>query len=217
VPAAVTIPSKMIDFGSEHLFIGIGLLGVFLPVLWWRRRSLSFLFFFSVFWFYLLAVASVILFPIVVNTDYPGAIFKPSINLVPFYFKGCFRDTGLCLRGMLENIALTIPFGFGISFLCRVKPKNIPCIALGVGIALELSQLIISMVFRSSFRATDINDTILNGAGVLIGYALFRLFAWFYLTITDHFKIRHSMIFADIHKVVLQTRPVDISKTSEQV
>lgn len=207
----------MIDFSSEHLIIGIGLLGVLLPVLWWRRRSFSFLFFFSLFWFYLLAVASVILFPIVINTDYSGEIFKPSINLVPFYFQGCFRDAGLCLRGILENIALTIPFGFGMSFFCRVKPKNIPCIALGVGIALELSQLIISMVFQSSFRATDINDTILNGAGVLIGYALFRVFAWFYLTITDHFKIRHSMIFADIYEVVLQTKSVESSKTSHPV
>lgn len=203
----------MIDFGSNHLLLGIGLLGVLLPVLWRRRRSLSFLLFFSLFWFYLLAVASVILFPIVINTDYSGEISKPSINLVPFYFQGCFRDAGLCLRGILENIALTIPFGFGMSFLCRVKPKNIPCIALGVGIALELSQLIISMVFQSSFRAVDINDTILNSAGVLIGYALFRLFAWFYLTITDHFKIRHSMIFADIYEVVLQTRSVDSSKS----
>lgn len=203
----------MIDFGSNHLLLGIGLLGVLLPVLWRRRRSLSFLLFFSLFWFYLLAVASVILFPIVINTDYSGEIFQPSINLAPFYFGGCFRDTSLCLRGILENIALTIPFGFGISFLCRVKPKNIPCIALGVGIALELSQLIISMVFQSCFRAVDINDTILNGVGVLIGYALFRLFAWFYLTITDHFKIRHSMIFADIYEVVLQTRSVDSSKS----
>jgi len=195
----------MIDFDRNDLLIGVGILCVLLPILWWRKRSLSYLLFFSIFWFYLVAVVAVIIFPIAIDTDYAGTVFKPSINLIPFYFGSCFVLVNLCVRSIIENIVLTIPFGFGINFLFRIKPKYIFWLALAVGFVFEFSQLVISLVFRSGFRATDINDVILNGTGVLIGYALFRLFAWLYLKITEYFNFKHKLIFADIYEVTLQT------------
>ena len=204
----------LIYFGLYDLLIGIGFLVVLLPILWWRKHNLSYLLFFSLFWMYLLAVVQVVFFPFVINTDYGGAAFSPSINLIPFYFGSCFTHMPeLCIRSLIENMILTLPFGFGLCFLLRVKPKNFLWLAIAVGLGLELSQLLISFVFRSGFRAVDINDAILNAAGVLLGYAFFRTFAWAYLKVTRHFQIKHKGLFADIYDAVLRTQASDQTKT----
>jgi glycopeptide antibiotics resistance protein len=204
----------IVDFDGNDLLIGIGILCVLLPVLWWQKRSLSYLLFFSVFWVYLLAVVAVIIFPFVIDTDYAGTKFTPDINLIPFYFGECFRLANVCVKLIIDNITVTIPFGFGINFLVKIKPKKIVWLALAVGFTFEFLQLIISLVFRSGFRATDINDVILNGTGVLIGYALFRSFAWLYLKITEYFNFKHRLIFADIYEIALQTQVAGKSKNA---
>jgi len=203
----------LIEFEWYDYLIGIGILIFLLPVMWWRKRNLSYLLFFSIFWIYLLVVVQAIFFPFAINTNDTGAIFTPSINLIPFYFGTCFTYMpGLCIRGILENIILTIPFGFGINFLIRVKPRNFFWIAISVGLGFELSQLVISLAFRSGFRAIDINDLILNATGVLLGYASFRAFAWMYLKATDYFGFKHKGLFADIYEVVSQTQTAGRSK-----
>ena len=203
-----------IEFDGNDLLIGIGILCVLLPVLWWQKRSLSYLLFFSIFWFYLLVVVAVIIFPIAIDIDYTDTVFKPSINLIPFYFGSCFMLVNLCVRSIIENVVLTIPFGFGINFLFRIKSKYVFWLAFTVGFIFEFSQLVISLMFRSGFRATDINDVILNGIGVLVGHALFRLFAWLYLKITEYFNFKHKLIFADIYEVALQTQAAGRSKNA---
>ena len=203
----------MIDFGGKDLLIGIGILCILLPVLWWQKRSLSYLIFFSIFWVYVLTVVQVVIFPIAIGTQSFSSGFFPRINLFPFYFGDCSM-VNLCMRGIVQNIALTIPFGFGINFLIRIKPKNISWVALAVGCVFEFSQFVISLVFRSGFRATDINDVILNGIGILIGYASFRMFAWLYVKMIDHFHFRHRLIFADVYEVALQAQFADGSKNA---
>jgi glycopeptide antibiotics resistance protein len=111
----------------------------------------------------------------------------------------------LCLRGIIENILLTIPFGFGISFILRLKSKDFLWLALLVGIVFETIQLIISLVFRSPFRAVDINDVILNAIGVWLGYGFFRIFGWLYLYITQKFEINNKNEFGYIYDVVRQS------------
>lgn len=202
----------MIDFDGRDLLIGIGILCILLPIIGWKKRSLSYLIFFSLFWVYLLAVVSVIIFPIVVNPESTDIVFAPSINFIPFYLGNCFLLANLCLKSIVENIAITIPLGFGINFLVKIKPKNILWLALGVGFVFELSQLIISLIFRSGFRAIDINDVILNSTGVLIGYGLFRLFAWLYLKISKFFDLKHKAIFADIYNIAIQAQADGILK-----
>ncbi|MBI1793781.1 MAG: VanZ family protein [Chloroflexi bacterium] len=202
----------MIYFDETDLLIGMAILFAALPFLWWKKRNLSYLLFFSIFWLYLLSVVSVVVFPVAINTDYAGT-FRPSINLIPFYFGDC-QLPELCIRSIIENIIFTVPFGFGINFLVEIKPKYIFWLAFVVGFVFEFSQLIISLAFRSGFRSTDINDVILNGAGVLVGYVLFRLFAWLYLKITEHFNFKHRLIFADIYEVALQTQVAGRSKNA---
>lgn len=175
-----------------------------LVVVWWRKRSLSYLFFFMVFGLYLLAVAKQVIFPFYVHViASDAAFFRLNFNLIPFKFGDCIL-IGLCLINIFGNIVLTIPFGFGICFLMQLKPKNAFWLALAVGLGFELCQLIISLIFQSNFRVIDINDVILNSTGVLLGYTLFRMFARLYLTMTEYFGIQPKWIFADIYMVTRQ-------------
>ena len=98
-----------------------------------------------------------------------------------------------------------MPFGFGISFLARLKPKDFLWLAILVGLVFEGTQLVISFIFRSGFRAVDINDVILNAAGVWLGYGLFRIFGYLYLYITKKFEVQHKFVFTYIYDVIHQS------------
>ena len=189
----------MVYFTTVHLFIGVIALFIVLIILWKQKKSFSYLFFFSIFGMYMLGVVSVIVFPFPLGIPAPN--FKPSINLIPLNFGDC-SIAMLCIRNIYENILLTIPFGFGVNFIARIKSKNIVWLALAVGFTFEITQLVISFFFKSAFRSVDINDVILNVTGVLLGYGIFRIFGWLYIFVTDRFEIQHQTIFAYIDAVV---------------
>ena len=94
----------------------------------------------------------------------------------------------LCVRNIVDSILLTMPFGFGVSFIAQIKAGNIPWLALTVGLVFEAIQLAISLIFKSLFRVIDINDLLLNTIGVLLGYGVFMVFARAYLAITRHLQ-----------------------------
>ena len=195
----------MIYFTSTDLLIELVALVIALAILWIKKKSSSYLLFFAIFWIYMIGVVSVVVFPFPIGI--PNSNFKPDINLVPFDFGYCHPEMlSLCIRNLYGNILLTIPFGFGVSFIARIKPKNIFWLAIAVGFTFELVQLFISFAIRSSFRAVDVNDVILNAAGVLLGYAFFRFFAWVYLKSSDHFNIVHKRLFEDIYDVAFQAQ-----------
>lgn len=191
----------LMSFDATHLYISLTVLAVVLIVLWMQKRSLSYIFFCAIFGIYLVGVISVVVFPI--HIPEMGMEFnrRLQVNLVPFNFGRC-GFLYLCIRNIYENILLTIPFGFGVSFIARLKPKNIFWLAIAVGCAFELVQLIISLAIRSSFRVVDINDVILNATGVLLGYGIFTMFGRLYLFIMQRFHIQPKYILAYIHDVV---------------
>jgi glycopeptide antibiotics resistance protein len=178
----------MVYFTSTHWLIGFGALAITLIILWAQQKSFSYLFFFSVFWVYMMGVVSLVVFPFLMG--HPDPYFKPDVNLVQ------------CVSDIYENILLTIPFGFGISFIARVKPKNIFWLAITVGFTFEFVQLIISLAVRNSFRTVDINDVILNATGALLGYGAFRIFGWLYSAVTHRRQIQHQYVFAYIYDIV---------------
>ena len=89
-----------------------------------------------------------------------------NINLIPF------SDSGFDFLGYLLNTVMFIPFGFLLPLLFPEKRKWATVIAAGFWFSLliELSQLI-------SFRATDVDDLIMNTLGTAIGYVLYRVIA----------------------------------------
>lgn len=91
-------------------------------------------------------------------------------NLIPF--KEMFRfefGSKMFIRNVLGNILLFLPYGFYLSYFMKLKRlKYVAAFSLFVSIAVEIIQYRIGRVF-------DIDDIILNIAGGILGYYLYRL------------------------------------------
>jgi glycopeptide antibiotics resistance protein len=188
---------------------------VFLVVLvMLRRRGFNwpYLIFLWLFWLYSIVLVSMVVFS--------GIHFRPvtwedrlamapavlaRVNLIPFSFGGgvpsYYANTSTLL-----NLLMTIPLGFGLNFLITTRIKRMALIALLVGLGFELGQLVLTLYAASPTRGIDITDVLLNGLGVLLGYGLFILFAWLYVTIIERWRINPKGLFAFLYEVFLHSR-----------
>lgn len=130
----------------------------------------------ALFGLYLWIVVGLTLFPIplgVQERQLPGAILA-KINWIPYHYLCLIRYfphyAWVELGG---NILLTLPFGFGLPFLAPPKSRFYFLWMLVPGLAIELSQLALSLVIGAAYRSVDINDVMLNGLGALLGFGLF--------------------------------------------
>ena len=194
----------LIFFEAIHFYISLAALAIVLIGLWMLGRSHSYLFFCAVFGIYFIGVVSVVVFPVYIPQSSVELNRGVQLNLVPFQFGRC-DFLFLCLRNIYENILLTVPFGFGISLIARLKQKNILWLAFLIGFIFEAIQLVVSLAIQSSFRVVDINDVLLNAIGTLLGYGLFRVFGWLYLGFTQRFNVNHKYLLAYVHSVVRQS------------
>lgn len=148
-----------------------------------RKSNSIYLFVFFLFSLYIIFVIDKTLFPILI-TDYDqGEFFHPyaGINLMPFYF-GRSIISRIIYYQFIANILLTMPFGFGLSFVAKVRARAFLWLPFAVGFGIELAQFMISLALGYLYRVIDINDVIMNAIGVLIGYAFFRIFSIIVLT-----------------------------------
>jgi glycopeptide antibiotics resistance protein len=131
---------------------------------------------------YLGWVIGATLFPVPLHwgviSDGPATQSAPP-NLVPFR---TIRQT-LALQGVWTrvrllggNVCVFVPFGLlmplifpRLASLRRMAPAG-----LLFSLAIELSQLAVSLGVGSWYRMTDVDDVMLNVVGVLLGFALFR-------------------------------------------
>ena len=197
----------MLYFAPYPLFVGIAALALLLYILRRKGHRQPYLFCFSVFWVYLLLVVKVTLFPIPIelNVDYVGTwerlIFTLSrVNLIPFYYAGYFNKRVIFIE-VIQNIILTIPFGFGINFIARIEARKFPLLAIFVGLTIETAQLVISL-FVGAYRTVDITDVILNATGSLLGFALFRLFARVYSQLIQRFNLKPRGLWRYVYHIV---------------
>ena len=138
------------------------------------------------FWVYLLLVVSVTIFPIPLpagangmEIKRPAAEILSRVNLVPLRFGGLFSlHPNVIFHELAGNILLTIPFGFGICLLAPPRARVLPVLAVGTGLAIETAQLLVCLGIGGSYRGVDINDVLLNAAGVWIGWGVFKAFVW---------------------------------------
>ncbi len=194
-----------LEFVPFPFLIGLAILIGILAILWQRKYSLSYLFFFSLFGIYLLLVAGVTLFPMPFTPGFrqPAWMILSRVNLIPFDYHQFWRldPFFVFLREILANIVLTMPLGFGIRFVTRIKPRAIPWLALGAGVGIETTQLGFSLLLGLAYRGIDINDAIMNGLGVLGGYAGFRLFSWLVVVAIQRLKISPKGLLAYIYTI----------------
>jgi len=203
-----------LEFFPLPFVVGTIFLVILLIILWQRKRNWSYLFCFSLFWMYLLFVISATAFPIPLPSGAEELQWRLSaahilsrMNLRLFYFGGLFSlHPNVIFQEIIGNIIMTIPFGFGLSFVAPIKAKSIAWLAPTIGILIETTQLIIALGIGASYRGVDINDVILNALGVLIGYGLFRIFAWFLLKMAQQSRINPKGFLAYIRFIANQTK-----------
>lgn len=137
-----------------------------------------------VFYSYLAGLLSQTILPIINMGIVDGRIFievsaygNGGINIVPFrtimeYIKGAngtrsIDSTVISRINLVANIGLFIPFGF-LFPICVRKINNKYTVLVGaiLSLTIEVIQIFVK-------RGTDIDDVILNTAGVLIGWGLF--------------------------------------------
>lgn len=186
---------------DDIAIIGSILIVPLIVLLFWRR-GFSYIFFASIFATYLLFAIDEVYLPIYFGGGFDGEAvdISANLNLIPFYF-GRFGTLQSSLMTLILNVILTIPFGFGISFIAPIKPKTILWLAPLVGLITEGGQLLIMFFQPYSLRIVDINDVLMNALGVIVGYILFRVFAYMYLWLTDRFAINHRGITAYVYNV----------------
>jgi len=85
------------------------------------------------------------------------------------------HGTGFAQAWILGGNVLTlVPFGFLLPFAAprlATWPRMVGA-ALVFPVGIELAQLAVSLLLGYSYRATEVDDVLLNFAGVLLGYAL---------------------------------------------
>jgi glycopeptide antibiotics resistance protein len=167
----------------------VWLLGTFailtIPVFVLRRRGHGWpwLFFFFVLLVYLSLVARETLVYHGVDGRYFGEPrirdISQYVNLVPGR-AGPHDWDRFDMEQVVLNVVLGFPLGFGITLVWPLRLRALPWLALGFGAAIEVLQFISSLAVGSPRHIADINDVLLNAAGVTVGYGVFRGSAWVY-------------------------------------
>jgi glycopeptide antibiotics resistance protein len=140
---------------------------------------------------YLLLVSNYTVFPLRFDSGYIEAFraqsrFLDGVNLVPL--KGWSLKYLASVQGW-GNILLGVPWGFMYPFVVPVLGW-LSMMRSGVilGAAIEFTQFVISLLYGFAYRVIDINDVLLNFAGVMLGYALLIIMARSYQAVSRHRK-----------------------------
>jgi len=107
-----------------------------------------------------------LLFEIVTSTDY----FAFGNNFVPF--KEMFRyplDSPYFLKNVIGNMALFVPLGYFVSYFCKINKFYL------IMLVTALVSLTIEIIQSRIGRAFDIDDIMLNVAGGLVGYFIYKI------------------------------------------
>lgn len=180
----------MFDFDLSTILAGIILLVLILLFQKYKRKKSNvYLLFFSVFYIYILFVFKYTIFPIPISPiliqDLKDFYTVNNLNFIPLDFEsGYWRDNQIIL-----NIVISIPFGFGLSYVAKIRKKSILLYGISFGIFIEGLQGLISVLLGFTYRTIDVNDVIFNFLGVVLGFIIFRLFSYVFLkaiTNTNH-------------------------------
>lgn len=111
--------------------------------------------------------------------QHPSAVWH-WINLVPFATIGpqVAAASGSALVQLIGNVGLLLPLGLigPIVAPSLRRASRLALVALGASVAIEVVQLL-GTVARLIQRSVDVDDLILNVAGALLGWLLWRAMA----------------------------------------
>jgi glycopeptide antibiotics resistance protein len=170
------MPIRTIDFWTISPFLALLVLALVLVL---RRRVPTVqLFCIVAFCAYLAGVSALTVFPIVLDRHLvhamrvDGASIAHGLNLVPF--KGISAGSYSSSQ-VAGNFVLGLPFGFGLPFVGVRSSWKVLVWGLLFALAIEGTQFALNLAYGFAFRVVDINDVILNFAGVVAGLFAFLL------------------------------------------
>lgn len=199
----------MFFFEGIPALVSLAVLVLILVRLHRQQYSGPFLVCFTVFWVYILLLIDKTLFPVEFNREMAIQLQADGIsqltrsNFVPFFF-GPFATRESITDAVSQNILLTVPFGFLICFIARIRVKDLLWLPVGVGIGIESCQFLVSQLVGYPYRVIDINDFIMNAVGVLAGYLLFRAFASIYLAATTKSRFSPKSFWGYLRKIAIR-------------
>lgn len=141
-----------------------------------RRHYILKSFLILTFYFYIVLLIKHAIFPIylggsmkqIMQAEMPmSKSLSENVNLIPLV-RGWYPED------FLLNIIMTLPLG--ILLPCLIKGMTIQSAAIagtGIGIGIELIQFFLLILQGFTFRDININDSIANAIGVLIGYVIY--------------------------------------------
>lgn len=92
--------------------------------------------------------------------------WKPTINLIPFHDFSASN-----ILGMVLNIVMLVPFGFFLPMYSVRYQKGSRTVLAGF-----FMSLLIEVMQLCTFRATDIDDILMNTLGAFIGFLAAKIF-----------------------------------------
>lgn len=153
---------------------------------WRQGRSWDYAVCLAAFFLYLLLVVGYTLLPVaftgeVVEAQRQGLHTLRKVNLVPLPLWADPNRSALDYlfsRQGAGNFLLGVPFGLGLPFLVPEAGhlRGVVRRGLSFALAIETAQLLLNLTGHAHPpRVADVNDVMLNLAGVLAGFGLFRL------------------------------------------
>lgn len=169
----------------------LALLPVALAVQRRRGRGWAALAALTLFWLYMMVMLDKVLFPWPLSNRLVHGLDplmdwgdRANLNLIPFYINPrAYRSQ--MLEDAVLNVLMTMPFGFGLPLVARVRPGRMWWAALGLGLGLEGSQLLLSLAAGVLYRVVDVNDVMCNMFGALLGYTALRIVATLYAAVAN--------------------------------
>lgn len=179
----------MIEYIGLPALVSLAVWFLLLAILKHRHSGLPYRICFAFFGLYMMLLIGLTLFPIPRADPYTAPLQPVDMlaltrsNFIPFFF-GPFATVESIVYAIKWNIVLTLPFGFCICFITRIRWRDLLWLPLTVGVVIESCQFLVSLLVGIPYRVIDINDVIFNAVGVMGGYLLFRLLAAVYLLFT---------------------------------
>lgn len=137
----------------------------------------------SLFFFYIVAILAVTLFPIPIEdrSDYINAGIELNNNFIPLssiYEIVSDRPFYVILRQIGGNLILLLPLGFFVPLLWKNRRTFWKAFQVGLltTLSIESLQLFISYLLGYTYKIFDVDDLILNSLGFILGLILFKTY-----------------------------------------
>ena len=154
-----------IDSSFTADFVFAALIYVLLLFTLWKNKGAKKILLNSVLYFYIVAVLTVTVMPVIENIKYIGTFPYRYMRLIPFDDYNCGREAAF--KQIVLNTLMFVPLGILLPLYKKQNFLSVTLLSFGFSTFIEVFQ-----PFISSVRYSDITDVITNTLGGIIGYLI---------------------------------------------